>query len=75
MKDGDFSLLNGLRPFILVPERFRFTKSPITSSTRAVSKTVSMVFFEIKDQANLSTKDKQISIDKYRFKILTTKRL
>jgi hypothetical protein len=33
---------NGLNPLKLLPARFKFTKSPITS-TRAVSKTVSIV--------------------------------
>jgi hypothetical protein len=37
-----------LNPLKLLPARFKFTKSPITSPTRAVSKTVSIVAFEIK---------------------------
>src|SRR5690606_29645315 len=48
IKDGDFSSAKGLNPFKLLPARFRCTKSPITSSTRAASKTVSMEFCEIK---------------------------
>jgi len=51
MNEGDFSLLNGLSPLRLLPARFSTTKSPITSSTRAVSNTVSMELFEINIQA------------------------
>ena len=47
MNDGERSSENGLSPLKLLPARFKFTKSPITSSTRAVSKTVSIVAFEI----------------------------
>jgi hypothetical protein len=48
MNDGERSLEKGLNPLKLLPARFNKTKSPITSSTRAVSKTVSIVLFEIK---------------------------
>jgi hypothetical protein len=48
INDGERSSENGLNPLKLLPARFKFTKSPITSSTRAVSKTVSIVAFEIK---------------------------
>ena len=47
INDGERSSENGLNPLKLLPARFNCTKSPITSSTRAVSKTVSMVAFEI----------------------------
>lgn len=47
IKDGERSLEKGLNPLKLLPARFNCTKSPMTSSTRAVSKTVSMVAFEI----------------------------
>ena len=47
IKDGERSSENGLNPLKLLPARFNCTKSPITSSTRAVSKTVSTVAFEI----------------------------
>jgi hypothetical protein len=36
INDGDFSSVNGLNPFKFEPERFNATKSPITSSMRAV---------------------------------------
>ena len=48
IKDGDFSFTKGDNPFKLLPARLSCTKSPITSSTRAVSNTVSMDDFEIK---------------------------
>jgi hypothetical protein len=48
INDGERSSENGLSPLKLLPARLSCTKSPMTSSTRAVSKTVSMVFFEIK---------------------------
>jgi hypothetical protein len=47
INDGERSSENGLNPLKLLPARFKFTKSPIPS-TRAVSKTVSIVAFEIK---------------------------
>jgi hypothetical protein len=47
INDGERSSENGLNPLKLLPARFNCTKSPITSSTRAVSKTESMVDFEI----------------------------
>lgn len=47
MKEGERSSEKGLSPFRLLPARLSCTKSPITSSTRAVSKTVSMEAFEI----------------------------
>jgi hypothetical protein len=47
IKEGERSSEKGLNPLKLLPARFNCTKSPITSSTRAVSKTVSMVAFEI----------------------------
>lgn len=47
INDGERSSENGLSPLKLLPARFNCTKSPITSSTRAVSKTVSIVAFEI----------------------------
>ena len=48
IKLGVRSSLKGLRPLKLEPDFLRFTKSPITSSTRAVSNTWSMVDFDIK---------------------------
>src|SRR5690554_1489354 len=47
INEGDFSSVKGLSPLRLLPERLSCTKSPMTSSTRATSKTVSIVFFEI----------------------------
>jgi hypothetical protein len=38
IKDGERSSENGLNPLKLLPALFNWTKSPITSSTRAVSK-------------------------------------
>ena len=48
IKEGERSSEKGLKPLKLLPARFKLTKSPITSSTRAVSKTISIVAFEIK---------------------------
>ena len=48
INEGDFSFTNGDKPFKLLPARLSWTKSPITSSTRAVSNTFSMVSFDIK---------------------------
>tara|TARA_R110002050_G_scaffold3748_3_gene19508 strand:+ start:11902 stop:12132 length:231 start_codon:yes stop_codon:yes gene_type:complete len=47
MKLGLRSSVNGLNPLKLEPDFFNCTKSPITSSKRAVSYTLSMVDFEI----------------------------
>ena len=47
IKDGERSSENGLNPLKLLPARLSNTKSAMTSSTRTVSKTVSMVDFEI----------------------------
>ena len=48
INDGERSSENGLKPLKLLPARLSCTKSPMTSSTRAVSNTVSMDDFEIK---------------------------
>jgi hypothetical protein len=48
IKLGVLSSLKGLKPLKFDPDFFSCTKSPITSSTRAVSNTFCMVFFEIK---------------------------
>lgn len=45
--EGVLSSENGESPLKLLPARFNWTKSPITSSTRAVLNIVSMVLFEI----------------------------
>lgn len=47
-KLGERSSLKGLNPLKLLPAFFKFTKSPITSSTRAVSNTKSMDAGDIK---------------------------
>ena len=43
IKLGERSSVNGLSPLKLAPDFLSCTKSPITSSNRAVSKTASMV--------------------------------
>src|SRR5680860_937187 len=48
IKLGERSSVNGLKPLKLAPDFFNCTKSPITSSKRAVSYTWSMVVFAIK---------------------------
>ena len=53
INDGERSSENGLNPLKLLPARLSCTKSPMTSSTRAVSNTVSMDDFEIKGCCNL----------------------
>src|SRR5690606_34042455 len=50
MKLGERSSVKGLSPLKLEPDFFNCTKSPITSSRRAVSYTLSMVVFAIKVQ-------------------------
>src|SRR6056300_557391 len=47
IKLGDRSSVNGLSPLKLDPDFLSCTKSPMTSSSRAVSKTASMVDFWI----------------------------
>jgi hypothetical protein len=53
MNDGERSSENGLNPLKLLPARFNCTKSPMTSSTRADSKTLSMVSLLIIEVAEL----------------------
>ena len=48
MNEGERSSENGDNPLKLLPARFNCTKSPITSSTRAASYTLSMVSLVIK---------------------------
>jgi len=48
IKLGDLSSEKGLSPLKLLPDFLSCTKSPITSSTRAVSNTLAMEFCEIK---------------------------
>ena len=63
MKLGERSSVKGLKPLKLLPDFFNCTKSPTTSSTRAVSNTLSMVVLAIKRKYFQKKK-----IHKYTFK-------